>query len=180
MCLQASLLIEAGRPIPEIAARLGHKSPAVTMQVYAHWLRDDDSASAEAIPEFTRRTGAQATIRMIPFVVLAGAAAVAAFMLVQQVKQTSLQTEAIEAQTQAIEDSSTDARWMAMLNRLAICDNTVAQAMKDNSSANHDAFRDRPYCVDGVAAAAEAEKADVDELVRYGLDFSQDEPESEG
>ena len=57
--LHASVLLEAGRPLPEIAARLGHGSPSVTMQVYAHWLRDDDSGSADVVPDFTneRRTG---------------------------------------------------------------------------------------------------------------------------
>jgi len=56
--LQASLLIEAGRPVTEIAARLGHKDAHVTMTTYAHWLRDDDSGSADVIPDMTtRRTG---------------------------------------------------------------------------------------------------------------------------
>jgi integrase len=57
--LHASALIDAGRPLPEIAARLGHESPSVTMQVYAHWLRDDDSGSADVVPDYTsdRRTG---------------------------------------------------------------------------------------------------------------------------
>jgi integrase len=53
--LHASALIDAGRPLPEIAARLGHENPSVTMQVYAHWLRDDDSGSAEVIPDYTMR-----------------------------------------------------------------------------------------------------------------------------
>jgi integrase len=56
--LHASVLIDAGRPLPEIAARLGHGSPSVTMQVYAHWMRDDDSGSADVTPDFTeRKTG---------------------------------------------------------------------------------------------------------------------------
>ena len=49
--LHASLLIEAGRPLTEIAARLGHESPARTMSIYAHWLSEDDSGSTEVIPE---------------------------------------------------------------------------------------------------------------------------------
>lgn len=49
--LHASLLFEARRPLTEIAARLGHSSPAITMAIYAHWLADDDSGSARAIPE---------------------------------------------------------------------------------------------------------------------------------
>jgi integrase len=52
--LHASALIDAGRPLPEIAARLGHENPSVTMQVYAHWLRDDDSGSADVIPDYTQ------------------------------------------------------------------------------------------------------------------------------
>jgi integrase len=56
--LQASLLIEARRPPTEIAARLGHENARVTMAIYAHWLRDDDSGSADVIPDMTtRRTG---------------------------------------------------------------------------------------------------------------------------
>ena len=49
--LHASMLIEAGRPLTEIAARLGHGSPAVTMSIYAHWLGKDDSGSADAVPK---------------------------------------------------------------------------------------------------------------------------------
>jgi integrase len=52
--LNASVLIDAGRPLPEIAARLGHENPSVTMQVYAHWLHDDDSGSAKVIPDYTQ------------------------------------------------------------------------------------------------------------------------------
>lgn len=47
--LHASILIEAGVPITEVAHRLGHASPAVTTSVYAHFLRGDSSASALAI-----------------------------------------------------------------------------------------------------------------------------------
>jgi integrase len=35
----ASLLIAEGLPVPEVAARLGHSSPGVTMSVYAHQVR---------------------------------------------------------------------------------------------------------------------------------------------
>jgi integrase len=34
----ASSLLAAGRPVPEVAYLLGHGSPAVTMQVYAHFI----------------------------------------------------------------------------------------------------------------------------------------------
>lgn len=56
--LHASMLIEAGRPLTEIAARLGHESPAITMSIYAHWLGEDDSGSAEVIPEIGVNEGA--------------------------------------------------------------------------------------------------------------------------
>jgi integrase len=36
----ASILLERGTPIPEVAQRLGHSSPLVTMGVYAHVLPD--------------------------------------------------------------------------------------------------------------------------------------------
>ncbi len=49
--LHASMLIEGGRPLTEIAARLGHESPAITMSIYAHWLGEDDAGSADVIPE---------------------------------------------------------------------------------------------------------------------------------
>lgn len=35
----ASVLIAEGLPVPEVAARLGHASPSVTMSVYAHQVR---------------------------------------------------------------------------------------------------------------------------------------------
>lgn len=46
------MLIERGRPITEIAARMGHESPAITLRIYAHWLTEDDKGSAAAVPEF--------------------------------------------------------------------------------------------------------------------------------
>ena len=49
--LHASMLIERGRPLTEIAARLGHESSAMTLSIYAHWLSEDDSCLAEVIPE---------------------------------------------------------------------------------------------------------------------------------
>jgi len=45
----ASMLIAAGRPITEIAHRLGHASPATTLSIYAHMFEQDDSNSAAAI-----------------------------------------------------------------------------------------------------------------------------------
>jgi len=52
-----TLLIEAGRPIAEIAGRLGHAGPEVTMSTYAHLLADDDQGSAETVPNFGEATG---------------------------------------------------------------------------------------------------------------------------
>jgi integrase len=45
----ASMLIAQRVPITEIAHRLGHSSPAVTLSIYAHMFEKDDSNSAAAI-----------------------------------------------------------------------------------------------------------------------------------
>ena len=45
----ASQLIDAGVPLPEIAHRLGHSSPAITLSTYAHLFKKDDSKAAKAI-----------------------------------------------------------------------------------------------------------------------------------
>jgi integrase len=42
----ASGLIAAGAPITEVQHRLGHSSPAVTLKVYSHWLKDADTGAA--------------------------------------------------------------------------------------------------------------------------------------
>ena len=47
--LHASLLLDAGLPVPTVSARLGHATPAVTMSIYAHEVRRRDDAGAEAI-----------------------------------------------------------------------------------------------------------------------------------
>jgi integrase len=39
--LHASLLLAGGAPLPEVARRLGHSTPAVTASVYSHALRED-------------------------------------------------------------------------------------------------------------------------------------------
>jgi integrase len=46
--LAASLLLQEGVPVPLVAQRLGHSTPAVTMAVYSHWLGQDRQA-AEAV-----------------------------------------------------------------------------------------------------------------------------------
>ena len=45
----ASQLIDAGVDVVTIAKRLGHASPAITLNVYAHLFRKDDSKAAAAI-----------------------------------------------------------------------------------------------------------------------------------
>lgn len=53
----ASWLLSAGVPVPIVAQRLGHSSPALTMSIYAHALPDDDQRAADAIGELMRRSG---------------------------------------------------------------------------------------------------------------------------
>jgi integrase len=45
----ASMLIAAGVPITEIAERLGHADPTVTLKTYAHVFSRDDRGAADAI-----------------------------------------------------------------------------------------------------------------------------------
>jgi integrase len=45
----ASLLIDKGVDVVTISKRLGHASPAITLKVYAHLFRKDDSKAADAI-----------------------------------------------------------------------------------------------------------------------------------
>jgi integrase len=45
----ASQLIDAGVDVVTISKRLGHSSPAITLAVYAHMFRKDDSKAADAI-----------------------------------------------------------------------------------------------------------------------------------
>jgi integrase len=45
----ASQLIDAGVDIVTISKRLGHSKPDITLRVYAHLFRNDDSKAAEAI-----------------------------------------------------------------------------------------------------------------------------------
>jgi len=47
--LHASLLLEAGLPVPQVAQRLGHATPQVTMSVYAHALNRSDREAAEVL-----------------------------------------------------------------------------------------------------------------------------------
>ena len=51
--LHATQLIELGRPITEVAARLGHRNSRVTMEVYAQWIQPDDSGAAAVVPDYS-------------------------------------------------------------------------------------------------------------------------------
>ena len=51
--LHATLLMEVGRPITEVAVRLGHRNPRVTAEVYARWNQPDDSAAAAVVPDYS-------------------------------------------------------------------------------------------------------------------------------
>lgn len=46
---QATWLIRAGRPANEVAARLGHAKPSITLDTYAHVAPDAQDASVEAV-----------------------------------------------------------------------------------------------------------------------------------
>jgi integrase len=50
----ASMQLDAGRSLPDVAARLGHSSPQVTARVYAHVL---DSPDAGAVAAVTKALG---------------------------------------------------------------------------------------------------------------------------
>ena len=47
----ASMLINAGEDVVKISKRLGHKKPTVTLAIYAHLFKTDDSSIAAAIDE---------------------------------------------------------------------------------------------------------------------------------
>jgi len=45
----ASALLAENRPLPEVAYLLGHASPDISLRVYAHFVRSDTSAAADAL-----------------------------------------------------------------------------------------------------------------------------------
>jgi len=47
--LHASLLLDAGLPVPLVSARLGHARPSITMSIYAHKVGQDDRRAADAL-----------------------------------------------------------------------------------------------------------------------------------
>ena len=55
----ASAMIAAGAPITEIQHRLGHASPAITLKVYSHFLKDAETDTADRLAEvLLRKPGA--------------------------------------------------------------------------------------------------------------------------
>ena len=54
----ASQLIDAGVGIVTISKRLGHASPNITLKVYAHLFRKDDSKASDAIDAALEALGA--------------------------------------------------------------------------------------------------------------------------
>jgi integrase len=52
----ASALIAAGLDVVVISRRLGHGSPNVTLRIYAHLFKKDDTAAAAAIEAVKTRT----------------------------------------------------------------------------------------------------------------------------
>jgi integrase len=51
--LHATQLLERGRPITEVATRLGHRNSRVTMEVYARWIQPDDCGAAAVVPDYS-------------------------------------------------------------------------------------------------------------------------------
>ncbi|MDP9396428.1 MAG: site-specific integrase [Actinomycetota bacterium] len=51
----ASILLAAGTPVHEVAERLGHATPVVTMTIYAHVLRDRPAGVADAFAAAVER-----------------------------------------------------------------------------------------------------------------------------
>jgi integrase len=51
----ASLLIEAGEPIPYVQQQLGHHSPAFTLEVYGHLVPRGDRRAVDRLDDATGR-----------------------------------------------------------------------------------------------------------------------------
>jgi integrase len=56
----ASALIAAGKDVVMISRRLGHRNPTVTLNIYSHLFKRDDSEAAEAMQAVFRRGGTTA------------------------------------------------------------------------------------------------------------------------
>jgi integrase len=51
----ASAMLAAGAPITEVQHRLGHASPAITLHVYSHFLKQTESGAADRLAEVLPR-----------------------------------------------------------------------------------------------------------------------------
>lgn len=58
-----SLLWHAGVPVPEISKRIGHSSPKVTMERYAHIFDNEQSASLEALNNIVNKKEKEVIVR---------------------------------------------------------------------------------------------------------------------
>jgi integrase len=64
------MLISAGLDVVSISRRLGHSSPTITLNVYAHMFKKTDNAAAainEAMAKLRSRSGSRSTA-ITPFV----------------------------------------------------------------------------------------------------------------
>jgi integrase len=52
----ATQMLAAGDSPVQVAGRLGHSTPAVTMSTYAHWIQSQDAASAERLERLISST----------------------------------------------------------------------------------------------------------------------------
>lgn len=50
----ASAMLAAGAPITEVQHRLGHASPAITLHVYSHFLKQAESGAADRLADLIR------------------------------------------------------------------------------------------------------------------------------
>jgi hypothetical protein len=51
-------MIAVGAPITEVAHRLGHASPAITLEVYAHFLKDTEGSTTDQLANVILNGGA--------------------------------------------------------------------------------------------------------------------------
>jgi integrase len=51
----ASLLIQAGEPLPYVQRQLGHHSPAFTLAIYGHLIPQGDRRAVDALDDATGR-----------------------------------------------------------------------------------------------------------------------------
>ena len=47
--LQGTELLDAGVPLRSVSGRVGHRNPSTTTNIYAHWIQESDTRSAEVV-----------------------------------------------------------------------------------------------------------------------------------